>query len=160
MHQIYGELHRIASAKMQSERSGHTLQATALLHEAWMRLHQQDHQRFQSRGHFFGAAAESMRRILIESARRRLRQKRTLPEEPPESQLEEAETPSDEMLAVNEAVEALEKNDADAANLVKLRYFAGMTMKEAAVAMDMPLRSVERLWAYARAWLRRHLENH
>ena len=163
MNQIYLELHQIAVGKMAPERDGHTLQATALIHEAWLRLLKQGNQRFENRRHFFAAAAESMRRILIESARKRSRQKRTAPTNP-EIQEEHSpllpvsdDPPPEQILEVHDAIEALALHDETAANLVKLRYFAGMTMQEAASAMDLPLRTTERQWTYARAWLRRHL---
>lgn len=157
---VYDELRRIASSKMAQESPGNTLQPTALVHEAWMRLAGGEHMKFQGRAHFFVAAAEAMRRILIEAARRKSRLKRG-------GELERAEffeddlvqhAPTDEMLAVNEALDLLALEDPSAANLVKLRYFAGMSMDEAAEALRLPLRSVERLWSFARAWLRRKIE--
>jgi len=154
---VYNELRKLAAHKMANEAAGQTLQPTALVHEAWLRLAGNDREaHFQNRAHFFGAAAEAMRRILIERARR----KKVLakggfatPEECTESKLV-VSAPADELLAVHEALEGLTAEDPVAADLVKLRYFVGMTMPEAAEAMGMPLRSAERLWTFARAWLR------
>ena len=154
---VYGELRKLAAAKMAQERPGQTLQATALVHEAWLRLVGKDGQpQFQNRAHFFAAAAEAMRRILIERARRRKVLEKggfRTPEECTESKLVLL-APSDELLAVHEALDSLAAEDADAATLVKLRYFVGMSMPEAAEALGIPLRSAERLWSFARAWLR------
>jgi len=142
---------------MAQERQGHTLQPTALVHEVWLRLVKEGSPPFEGRAHFFASAAEAMRRILIEASRR----KRSLklgggtPDEPlPEEGLLQEEH-SEEMMVVDEALDLLAAKDPAAANLVKLRYFVGMTMDEAATALGMPLRSAERLWTYARAWLRR-----
>lgn len=156
---VYDELRRLAAHKMAQESAGHTLQATALVHEAWLRLIGDGNERFSSRAHFFAVAAEAMRRILVESARRKRALKRgggTRPEELDEGHLILA-APSDEMLAVDEALDRLAAEDPVAANLVKLRYFVGMTMEEAASALGLSLRSAERLWTYARAWLRREI---
>lgn len=153
---IYSELRRLAAAKMAREAAGHTLQATALVHEAWLRLAGPE-QSWQNRAHFFSSAGEAMRRILVDHARKRNAQKRgggVAPEE-----LDEATfalvAPADELLAVNDALDLLAKEDAAAAELVKLRYFIGMKMDDAAATLGMPVRSAERLWAYARAWLKR-----
>ncbi|MBM3883215.1 MAG: sigma-70 family RNA polymerase sigma factor [Verrucomicrobia bacterium] len=157
---VYGELRRIAASKMAQEAPGHTLQPTALVHEAWLRLVGDAGARFEGRAHFFAAAAEAMRRILIEAARRKRSLKRggaAAREELHESHLVQA-LPTDEMLAIDEALDQLAAEDATAADLVKLRYFVGMTMDEAAAALGLPLRSAERLWTYARAWLRRRLQ--
>ena len=152
---VYDELRKLAAARMAAERPGHTLDATGLVHEAYLRL--VGGQRFDSRGHFFAAAAEAMRRILVESARRRAARKRggaagRVP-------LDEAEArvaaDDDRLLAVHEALDELEKADRDAAALVKLRFFAGMNAVEAAEALGMSVRSAHDLWAYARSWLRR-----
>jgi RNA polymerase sigma factor (TIGR02999 family) len=158
---VYDELRRMASFKMAQEMPGNTLQPTALVHEAWLRLAGGDSMKFEGRAHFFVAAAEAMRRILIEAARRRNRLKRGGEWERTEL-LENhlvQQAPSDEMLAVDEALDLLAATDEQAANLVKLRYFAGMSMEEAARALGLPLRSTERLWTFARAWLRRKIEN-
>ena len=154
---VYDELRRLAAARMAAERPGHTLDATGLVHEAYLRL--VGGQRFDSRGHFFAAAAEAMRRILVEAARRRAARKRGGPAG--RVPLEEAEAPAaaddDRLLAVHEALDELAKADPDAATLVKLRFFAGMTAAEAAEALGMSVRSAHDLWAYARSWLRRKL---
>jgi len=159
---VYDELWRLAAHKMAHEGPGQTLQPTALVHEAWLRLAGPDQApAFRNRAHFFGAAAEAMRRILIDRARRR----RVLEkggyaerEECPESKLV-APAPSDELLAVHEALDKLAAEDPEAAQLVKLRYFIGMTMLEAAEALELPLRNAERLWTFARAWLRDALKS-
>jgi len=156
---VYDELRRLAAHKMAQESAGHTLQATALVHEAWLRMIGDGNERFSSRAHFFAVAAEAMRRILVESARRKRALKRgggAPAEELDEGHLVLA-APSDEMLAVDEALDRLAAEDPVAANLVKLRYFVGMTMEEAASALGLSLRSAERLWTYARAWLRREI---
>ncbi len=156
---VYDELRRIAAHKMSQESPGHTLQPTALVHEAWLRLVGQDNPRFDGRGHFFAAAAESMRRILVDAARRRNSLKRgagAVHEELEDIPIVE-NLRSDEILAVDEALDQLATEDPVAADLVKLRYFVGMTMEEAATALGMPLRSAERLWTFSRAWLRRHI---
>jgi RNA polymerase sigma factor (TIGR02999 family) len=155
--EVYEELRRLAAYRMAQERQGHTLQPTALVHEAWLRLTKEGGPQFEGRAHFFAAAGEAMRRILIEAARRKRSLKRGggTEEEPlPEEGLLQEER-SEEMLIVDEALDLLAAKDPTAANLVKLRYFVGMSMEEAATALGMPLRSTERLWAYARAWLRR-----
>jgi RNA polymerase sigma factor (TIGR02999 family) len=157
---VYEELRRIAAYKMAQEYPGHTLQPTALVHEAWLRLVGEEMPKYAGRSHFFTAAAEAMRRILIEGARRRRSLKRggaLARTELSESQLVQG-MPTEEMLAVNEALNLLAEEDPEAANLVKLRYFVGLTIVESATALDLPVRKVERLWAYARAWLRRKLE--
>jgi len=158
---LYAELRRLAAQKMAAEGAGHTLQPTALVHEAWMRLAGDGTPKWQNRAHFFGAAAEAMRRILVEHARRKSRQKRGAGaehEEFDESALVLA-VPPDELLAVNEALDALAAADPAAAELVKLRYFVGMTMEESASALGLPTRTAERLWTYARAWLRREIRS-
>lgn len=156
---VYDELRRLARHKMASESPGHTLQATALVHEAWMRMVAPGQQTWQNRAHFFGAAAEAMRRILVEHARRKHSLKRgsgIKPEELDESSLV-LSAPAEELLAINEALDALAGQDPAAAELVKLRYFVGMTMPEAAAALGMATRSAERLWTFARVWLRREI---
>jgi len=156
---VYTELKRIAAQKMAGEAPGNTLQPTALVHEAWMKLVGEGDPHFENRAHFFTAAAEAMRRILVDAARRKQAAKRgsgAAREELKEGHWVDC-GPSDELLAVDEAIDILAKEDPSAANLVKLRYFVGMTMQEAADTMGMPLRSTEALWTYARAWLRRQL---
>jgi RNA polymerase sigma factor (TIGR02999 family) len=158
---LYEELRRLAAHKMANEAPGQTLQPTALVHEAWLRLVGNDQKaRFENRAHFFGAAAEAMRRILIERARRRnvlAKGGFATPEECTESKIVLA-APADELLAVHEALDTLAAEDAVAADLVKLRYFVGLSMPEAAEALGLPLRSAERLWTFARAWLRHELQ--
>lgn len=154
---VYAELRTIAASRMANESKGHTLQPTALVHEAWLRLGGHNEQQWPSRAYFFGAAAEAMRRILVEHARRKHSLKRGgewQREELHEGSIVLA-APPDELLAVDEALEKLAQQDPTAAELVKLRYFVGMNMEEAAAAMNMAPRSAERLWTYARVWLRR-----
>jgi RNA polymerase sigma factor (TIGR02999 family) len=152
---VYEELRKLAASKMARERPGQTLQPTALVHEAWLRLGGERVQ-WANRRQFFAAAAEAMRRILIERARRRdvlARGGFAEREDLSESKIILA-VPTGELLAVHEALDKLAAEDSAAAELVKLRYFVGMTMPEAAEAMDLPLRGAERLWTFARAWLR------
>jgi RNA polymerase sigma factor (TIGR02999 family) len=158
---VYDELRKLAAHKMANEASGHTLQPTALVHEAWLRLAGSGNEHWNSRGHFFSAAAEAMRRILIEAARRRQSQRRGGGLERvdlDESQLL-LERPADEILAVNEALDKLAREDPMAAELVKLRYFIGLALREAAQALGISPRTTDRLWAYARTWLRVALES-
>jgi RNA polymerase sigma factor (TIGR02999 family) len=144
---------------MAGEAPGHTLQATALVHEAWLRLAGPNPPNWQNRAHFFAAAAEAMRRILVDHARRKQSLKRGGRSERVE--LHEAAivlaAPPDELLAINEALDKLAEKDPPAAELVKLRYFVGMTMDEAAAALGLAPRTAARLWTYARVWLRREI---
>ena len=154
---VYDELRRLAAQKLAHEPPGQTLQATALVHEAYLRLvGPDDAQDWEGRGHFFAAAAEAMRRILVDSARRRGRQKRGGGR--PRVDLLEADLtvddPPDEVLAVDEALGRLGAEDPQAAALVKLRYFAGLTVEEAAASLGMSRATAYRHWAYARAWVR------
>ena len=156
---VYTELKRIAAQKMAGEAPGNTLQPTALVHEAWMRLVGDGEAHFENRAHFFSAAAEAMRRILVDSARRKKAIRRgggATHEQLQEYHFVQNEQ-SEELLAVDEALDRLAVEDPAAANLVKLRYFIGMTMNEAATTMGMSLRNAERTWTYARAWLRRQI---
>ena len=156
---VYDELRRLAAHKMAGEMAGHTLQPTALVHEAWLRLGAADQQNWANRAHFFAAAAEAMRRILVDHARRKQSLKRgagVAHEELQDSMLV-LTAPPDELLAVHEALDKLAREDPSAAELVKLRYFIGMTMEEAASALGLAPRSAERLWTYARVWLRREI---
>jgi RNA polymerase sigma factor (TIGR02999 family) len=156
---VYDELRRIAAYKMAQEAPGHTLQPTALVHEAWLRMVGDDNEHFDGRAHFFAVAAEAMRRILVESARRKHARKRgsgAHREELKETHLVQ-NAPSEEILAVDDALDLLAAEDPTSAHLVKLRYFMGMTMEEAAAALGLSQRTAERLWAYSRAWLRRKL---
>ena len=156
---VYDELRKLAGHRMAGESAGHTLQATALVHEAWLRLVGSSQQSFENRAHFFAAAAESMRRILVDHARRKQSLKRgsgVVHEEFNEAAIM-LTAPPDELLAIHEALDTLAEEDPSAAELVKLRYFVGMTMEEAASAMGMAPRSAERLWTYARVWLKREI---
>ena len=154
---VYDELRNLAAQKMAHEAAGQTLQPSALVHEAWLRLGGEAQPRWQNRAHFFGAAAEAMRRILIDHARRRraLRhgggQERLNVED-----LELADASADgddQLLAVHEALDRLAAEDPRKAELVKLRYFVGLTNEEAAQALGVSVPTVKRDWAYARAWL-------
>lgn len=153
---VYDELRRLAAHKMANEASGQTLQPTALVHEAWLRLAGSNRQQWRGKAHFFGAASEAMRRILIDKARRKATQKRGQGidfEELDESRLE-LPGPQKECLAVNEALDELAANEPLTAQIVKLRYFVGMTVPEIAEALELSTSTIERHWAYARAWLR------
>lgn len=153
---VYDELRRLAAQKMTRENSGHTLQPTALVHEAWLRLGGDDAPTFQNRAHFFGAAAEAMRRILIEHARRRLAAKRGSGVAVVELDGFELASPAgddDQLLAVNEALEKLARLDPRKAELVKLRYFVGLNFEAAAAALGIAVPTAKQWWAYARAWL-------
>lgn len=153
---VYDELRAIARARLRGERPGHTLQTTSLVHEAYLRLVGGDAPPWSGRAHFFHAAAEAMRRILIEHARSRSRLKRG--GDRVRVDLEEApgaEGPDpDEVLAVDQAIRRLEEVDDRAADVVRLRYFAGLSVEETAKALDLSERTVMREWAYAKAWLK------
>jgi RNA polymerase sigma factor (TIGR02999 family) len=155
---VYEELRKLAAEKVAQESPGQTLQATALVHEAYLRLVDVEKARhWKGRGHFFAAAAEAMRHILVDRARRKRSRKRGGDRARvvfDEANLAAAEDP-EEVLAVDAAVAGLAAADAQAAALVKLRYFAGLSIPEAAEALHISARSADRLWAYARAWLRR-----
>ena len=158
---VYEELRRLAARRLVGEAPGQTLQATALVHEAYLRLVEsgpRQARQWDGRGHFFAAAAEAMRRILIESARRRLSLKRGggRTREEDVSRLVTPERP-EEILALDEAIDRLAAGDPEAAELVKLRYFAGFTNAEAATLLGMSARKADQVWAYARAWLREDL---
>jgi RNA polymerase sigma factor (TIGR02999 family) len=153
---VYDELRRLAARKLSHEKPGQTLQATALVHEAYMRLVAGDPDRqWNSRGLFFGAAAEAMRRILVESARRKASLKRggEFTRQPLEAADIPLRRPAQELLAVHDALDQLAQADQRAAELVKLRYFAGFTLEEAAEALGIAPRTADDVWAYARAWL-------
>ena len=153
---VYDELRRLAGDKLARERGGQTLQATALVHEAYLRLvDSPSTQPWSGRAHFFAAAAEAMRRILIENARRKRRLKHGGGEQrvPLDSACVVSEEPSLDLLALDEALDKLARNEPEKAQLVKLRYFAGLTMPEAAAAMDVSLATAERHWTFAKAWL-------
>jgi RNA polymerase sigma factor (TIGR02999 family) len=155
---VYDELRKLAAQRLAEEKPGQTLQATALVHEAYLRLvGSQKEQSWDGRGHFFAAAAEAMRRILVDQARRRQAAKRGGLQkrvDMPESGLA-APMPDDELLALHEALEQLALIDSAAADLVRLRFFAGLKTTEAAETLGISVRSAHDLWAYARSWLRR-----
>jgi RNA polymerase sigma factor (TIGR02999 family) len=157
---VYEELRKLAAQKLAQEAPGQTLQATALVHEAYLRLVDVEKaQHWDSRGHFFAAAAEAMRRVLIENARRRHSQRRGGKAERRSLEGLAAAAPSSdaELLAVNEALERLQQIDPRKAELVKLRYFGGLTIPEAAQALRISITTANRYWAYARAWLHEDL---
>ena len=157
---VYDELRKLAAVRMAHENPGKTLQATALVHEAYLRLVGGDRDRpWDNRGHFFAAAAEAMRRILVEQARTQRRRDELIGIQ---IQLDDlqlmASCPNPDFLQLDEALQKLETTDAIAADLVKLRFFAGLTMDQAACVLGIPLRTAERNWTYARSWLHRELE--
>jgi RNA polymerase sigma factor (TIGR02999 family) len=157
---VYEELRRLAASRMAREAAGNTLQPTALVHEAWLRLAGDEDPVFENRAHFFGAAAEAMRRILVDSARRKMRLKHgngmqrvnvdavdvALP------------VPDDELLALDEALDALAAVDERAAEVVKLCFFVGLTQEQAAQELGISVSTAERRWSFARAWLYREME--
>jgi len=160
---VYEELHKLAAARIAREKPGQTLQATALVHEAYLRLVDTNKvQRWNSRGHFFAAAAEAMRRILVERARHKHslkaggdRHRQEMPEvEAPDA------GPNVDLLALDEALEKLERQDQRRAKVVKLRFFAGLTIEETALALDISASTADSDWAYARCWLRLEMEGH
>jgi len=152
---VYQELRQMAARMMSRETPGHTLQPTALVHEAWLKLVDDQHRSWQNRAHFFGAAAEAMRRILISSARRKQAQRRGAGAQHVDlDQVEIAQPRStDELLALDEALERFAALEPQQAELVKLRYFIGMTIEEAAQVLGISEATAKRWWAYARAWL-------
>jgi len=158
---VYNELRKLAAARMAAENPGHTLQATALVHEAYLRLVDiEEPQRWNSRGHFFAAAAEAMRRILVE----RERHKRSLKAGGDRWRLEMADVepsvagPDIDLLALNEALEKLERQDRRKADLVKLRFFAGLTIDQAAAVLGISTSTADNEWSYARCWLRLEID--
>jgi RNA polymerase sigma factor (TIGR02999 family) len=153
---VYDELRKLAAQKLAKEKPGQTLQATALVHEAYLRLVDGEKlQHWNSRGHFFAACAEAMRRILVDQARRRqsLRRGANLRRQPIEDLEIEAPEPSLDVLSVNEALDRFQGVDATAAQIVKLRYFVGLTIPQVAEALGISTSTADRSWAYARAWL-------
>jgi RNA polymerase sigma factor (TIGR02999 family) len=156
---VYSELRRLAAQKLAQEAAGQTLQATALVHEAYLRLVGSEDPGWNGRGHFFAAAAEAMRRILVEKARR----KRRLRHGGGARRVDLSEVDviagvqSEDLMALDEALERLDRMDPVAAQLVKLRYFAGLTMAQAAESLGISLRTAERNWTYARTWLHRQV---
>lgn len=152
---VYDELRRLAAHKMASEAPGHTLQPTALVHEAYLALVDSSNQSWQNRSHFFGAAAESMRRILIDRARRKGRQRRG--GGAPHTELVEdaivSPEPDDRLLVLSEALDRLAVLEPQQAELVKLRYFVGLTIEQASEILGISPATAKRWWVYARAWL-------
>jgi RNA polymerase sigma factor (TIGR02999 family) len=158
---LYDELRKLAAQKLVHEKPGQTLQATALVHEAYVRLVKVDaSQHWNSRGHFFGAAAEAMRRILVENARRRVRRKHGGDCNREDLAMSRISVPevSDDLLALDEALERLADHDSQSAELVKLRYFAGLTIPQAAEILGVSPRKADFIWSFARVWLRREIE--
>ena len=159
---VYAELRKLASGLLANERAGQTLQPTALVHEAYVRLVDvQQAQHWNSVGHFYRAAAEAMRRILIEGARKKARLKRGGGWSRRALELNEPHVidPDVDLLAMNEALDRLAEKHAEKAELVKLRYFAGLTLSQAAEALDVSTATADRYWKYARAWLARELSH-
>lgn len=157
---VYDELRRLAAHRMANEAAGHTLQPTALVHEAWLRLiGNEGHAQFQNRAHFFAAAAEAMRRILIDRARRKRAIRHGGDQQRVDVQEIELASPDedDQLLAMNEALDKLSIEHKAEAELVKLRYFVGMTIEEAAEALGISPRTAKYYWTHARAWLYREI---
>lgn len=158
--QVYGELRNLAAARMRNEPSGHTLQATALVHEAWIRLGDPDGNRWDNRAHFFGAAAEAMRRILIDRARRRRRPKHG--GDLRQTEFDElditAGADDDRLLEVNELLDRLADEDPPKAEVVKLKFFVGLSNAEAADVLGISEKTVGRHWRFAKAWLYQAIE--
>lgn len=156
---VYQDLRRQAAAQMSREAAGQTLQPTALLHEAWLRVTGDGDRQWQNRAHFFGAAAEAMRRILIENARRKSRLKRggDLVRVDAEQIELAATTPDEKVLLINDALEQLQVQDPEKAKVVVLKFFGGRTNQEVAESLAVTERTVERHWAYAKAWLFQHI---
>jgi RNA polymerase sigma factor (TIGR02999 family) len=158
---VYEELRKLATARMANEKVGQTLQPTALVHEAWLKVAGDGQEHFANRRHFFKAAAGAMQQILIDVARRKQRLKHganLIGDELHESRIAMA-APSEELLAVNDALAALALEDREAAEVVRMRYFVGMTVPEIAAALDLAPRTVDRHWAFARAWLKRTIRS-
>jgi len=158
---VYDELRRLAAARMAQEAAGQTLQATALVHEAWLRLVNEGDRTWANRALFFAAAAEAMRRILIENVRRKSRLKRgggqLIRIDLSEIDLA-GDTPDDRVLLIDEALERLRTENPEAAQLVVMKFFAGMTNQEVAESLEVTERTVERRWVFAKAWLLRNIE--
>jgi len=157
---VYDELRRLAATRLSSETPGMTLQPTALVHEAYLRLvGPSDEARWDNRGHFFAAAAEAMRRIVIETARRKMRVKHGGGRDQVEFELADLPTrlPPPDLLALNDALDHLEQVDPVKARLVTLRYFGGMTVEQAAKALNISRVTAHRYWTFARAWLHKEM---
>jgi RNA polymerase sigma factor (TIGR02999 family) len=154
---VYDELRQLAAAKLAQEKPGQTLEPTALVHEAYLRLVGDQH--FDNRGHFFAAAAEAMRRIVVETARRKKRAKHGGGRECVEVELDDLPTrlPPQDLLALDEALDRLEQLDPVKARLVNLRYFAGLTIEQAASALNISRVTAHRYWTFARAWLHQQM---
>lgn len=159
---VYEELRKLAASKMARESPGQTLQPTALVHEAWLRLTGNQDAQWAGRAHFFGAAAEAMRRILIDRARRKRAQRHGGGQKRVDIDQLDVASPAadDELLAVNESLDKLAEQNKLQAELVKLRYFVGMTLEEAANVLGISARTADNYWAHARAWLFRELKEH
>jgi RNA polymerase sigma factor (TIGR02999 family) len=157
---VYEELRRIAAARMSQEAAGQTLQPTALVHEAWLRMVGDGARTWQNRAHFFGAASEAMRRILIDTARRKSRVKRGGNRQRVDINDVDlaAATPDDKMLLINDALERLQAEDQEKARVVVMKFFGGLTNQEVAQALGVTERTVERQWAYAKAWMFRQIQ--
>lgn len=158
---VYEELRKLAVVRMANEKPGHTLQPTALVHEAWLKIAGDGKAHFANRRHFFKAAATAMQQILVDNARRKQRLKHggnQAGEELHESRIA-VSVPSEELLAVNDALATLAMEDPQAAEVVRMRYFVGMTVPEIAAALDLAPRTVDRHWAFARAWLKRTIRS-
>lgn len=158
---VYGELRRLAAHRLAGEAPGQTLQPTALVHEAWLRLAAQDRQVYANRAHFFALASEAMRRILIDRARRRQAARRggNAPRVDVEAVDIAAPAPDEELLALHEALDRLASRDPQKAELVKLRYFIGLSLTETAAVLGISEPTAKRHWAHARAWLFREVES-
>ena len=157
---VYEELRRLAAHKMANEAAGQTLQPTALVHEAWLRLVGNQDQKWEGRAHFFAAAAEAMRRILIDRARRKRAVRHGGDQQRVELQEVDLAAPGDDdqLLAVNDALDKLAGQHKEEAELVKLRYFVGMTNEEAAEVLGISVRTAKYYWTHARAWLYREIQ--
>jgi RNA polymerase sigma factor (TIGR02999 family) len=158
---VYAELRKLAAAHMANERPGHTLQATALVHEAWLRLGGEVNAQWEGRRHFFGAAGEAMRRILVDHARRKQAERRgggRAHLNVADLEIAAGETSDDQLLAVNEALERFVAVHPEDAELVNLRYFAGLTLEQAAASQGISLAAAKRSWTFARAWLHREIQ--
>jgi RNA polymerase sigma factor (TIGR02999 family) len=158
---VYAELRKLAAAKMANEAAGHTLQPTALVHEAWLRLAGNQNQSWDGRAHFFAAAAEAMRRILIDRARRRQAARHGGGDAPLEIDRLEipVPVPDDDWLALSDGLEKLESMDKRKAEFIKLRYFVGLSLEEAAEVLGVSVPTASRWWSYSRAWLAEEIES-
>jgi RNA polymerase sigma factor (TIGR02999 family) len=155
---VYGELRKMARARMAHERPNHTLQPTALVHEAYLRLLGNDRMRFENRSHFFAAAGEAMRRILIDHARKKSTTKRNAPGRIALDETMIAQNPTrDDLAVLDEAITRLQHLDRQMSDVLKLRFFVGLTVPETAEALGIAPRTVDRQWAAARAWLTREI---